>query len=693
MIELDSYVVTDPYFGRPYVDVDEERDQPLPHRHVHGGFEGTATRFRFYFPPQEDGTYQGRMFNPLSGANGGTEDFFGSPFGELIGGLAMCVRLGGYMVESNQGHVGDEFDPKGGEDPTLYGHRASAEVARLSKFVAAQVYGAPPHHSYVFGGSGGGRRSPLCLENAPDAWDGALPFMGGGDIAEAGNTKLVKGANQITFCTMFNVQRILGPKLLDVVDATAPGGGGDPFAGLDSQQREELAALYRFGYPRGDEFMIGQPMGQMWLWASQADLIYQQEPDYFERFWTTPGYVGHDQPDLVADDLINTTLTIDRVLTLGELAENPEFEAPQYAAIRSMAVRREGTGIASDLPIAVEVKGVGRGYRLGAGIRVVSGKAAGRQLYCLQFAEDLFVCDGRAEASNLRFTDVLAGDEVHVDNRRWLAYCYYARHHIMDDQQFDFLRVDGIPVYPQHPLSDMSPLQGVCYSAQYQGKLMWVHHTHDASLWPPQGVIYADAVQRVQGASGAAARFRARWTENAEHVPPSMLPDAPGRATNTWLINYQPVIEQSLKDLVDWVEQGREPAATSYQYANGKVTLPATAAERGGIQPVVHVNANGGLRANVKVGEPVNLEVRAATPPGAGTIIAAAWDFDGSGKYQSVQEGIDGTATDVAFSTTHAWDRPGTYFATCLVHSHVDGDVHAASRRLPNLASARIVVS
>ena len=31
-------------------------------------------------------------------------------------------------------------------------------------------------------GSGGGRRSPLCLENAPDAFDGALPFMGGGNI-------------------------------------------------------------------------------------------------------------------------------------------------------------------------------------------------------------------------------------------------------------------------------------------------------------------------------------------------------------------------------------------------------------------------------------------------------------------------------------------------------------------------------
>src|ERR1700728_1864633 len=173
MIEIKSYSVTDPFFGAPYIDVDEERDAPLPHRHIHGGVEGTDTRFRFYFPPAEGG-YQGRMFNPLSGANGGTEDFFGSPAGELIGGLTMVQRLGGYMVESNQGHIGDELDPKGGNDPSLYGHRASAEVARFSKHVAAQIYGAPPHHSYVYGGSGGGRRSPLCIENAPGGWGGCL---------------------------------------------------------------------------------------------------------------------------------------------------------------------------------------------------------------------------------------------------------------------------------------------------------------------------------------------------------------------------------------------------------------------------------------------------------------------------------------------------------------------------------------
>jgi hypothetical protein len=64
----------------------------------------------------------------------------------------------------------------------------------------------------------------------------------------------------------------------------------------------------------------------------------------------------------------------------------------------------------------------------------------------MTFAGDFFFCDARGETSNVRSVDVLPGDEVHVDNSRWLAYGYYARHHLMDDLQFDSMRVDGNPV-------------------------------------------------------------------------------------------------------------------------------------------------------------------------------------------------------------------------------------------------------
>ena len=122
-LDVDSYVVADKYFGKPYIDRDEHRDAPYPHRNVHGGFENTDTRFTFYFPKQEE--WGGRMYHPLEGAHAGHEEAFAGAMGALLGGLDMMVGLGGYMVESNSGHIGDDIDKRAGIDPGLYGYRAS----------------------------------------------------------------------------------------------------------------------------------------------------------------------------------------------------------------------------------------------------------------------------------------------------------------------------------------------------------------------------------------------------------------------------------------------------------------------------------------------------------------------------------------------------------------------------------------
>jgi hypothetical protein len=153
------------------------------------------------------------------------------------------------------------------------------------------------------------------------------------------------------------------------------------------------------------------------------------------------------------------------------------------------------------------------------------------------------------------------------------------------------------------------------------------------------------------------------------------------------------VIEQCLVDLAAWVEKGVQPSGSAFEYKDGRVSLPPTAAERGGIQAVVNVTANGSSRATVASGEPVQLHVEAEVPPGAGTIISVAWDFDGSGEYPFLHKEVDGSSDQVALSTTYAYERPGTYFATAMVHSHRDGDVAATARRIPNVASARIVVT
>jgi hypothetical protein len=71
-MDLESYVVTNSFFGEPFIDLDEVRGDPCRHRHIHGGFAGTDTKFTFYFPPEEEG--KGRMYKPLEGAHAGHED-------------------------------------------------------------------------------------------------------------------------------------------------------------------------------------------------------------------------------------------------------------------------------------------------------------------------------------------------------------------------------------------------------------------------------------------------------------------------------------------------------------------------------------------------------------------------------------------------------------------------------------------
>ena len=151
------------------------------------------------------------------------------------------------------------------------------------------------------------------------------------------------------------------------------------------------------------------------------------------------------------------------------------------------------------------------------------------------------------------------------------------------------------------------------------------------------------------------------------------------------------MIEQCLADLAAWVEDGSRAGRHQFDYRDGEIILPKTAAERGGIQPVVSVTANGGLARRGRRGRDGQPAVNAETPPGAGTIVGVQWDFDGTGTYPK-HEAVDGKSAAVSFSTSHSYDKPGTYFVTALVESHRDGKVDATSRRVPNVASARVVV-
>lgn len=692
-LELEGYVVTDAFFGAPYLDVDEWRELAeggVRYRFLHGGFAGTDTRFAFYYPTQD--VYRGRLLQPLEGAYAGHETAFGEgTMGLILGGLAPGFRFGAFVVESNMGHIGATLCPKAGTDVTIYGYRAAAESARLAKHLAEQLYGAPPRHSYVYGGSGGARRSPLCLEHT-DVWDGALPFMGGGvmgdEVFEQPEAdQLLVGSQTAAFAAMFNVQRLLrGEKLQRVIDATEPGGSGDPFAGLTIHEREELANLYRLGFPRGAEIMIAHPMGQIGLWAWSADWLYEQDAAYYDAFWTRPGFLGHDAPGLFGDDLVDVRTTVTRVITAGEAAA----QGGVAAVVAGFMAARFGP----DFPLAFEAAPLG-GYLLGSSLRMLTGQAAGRQLYCVGTQAGALNVDGFGEPGELKLTGVAVGDQVHIDNRRFLANCYYYRHQTMHwDADSMALAVDGAPIYPQRRHQVSTPPFGGPYTGRFAGKMLYIQHTHDTSLWPNQLVLYDALVRRVQGAE-ADDRFRVQFLENAEHIPPQFIP-LPGAAASTRFVDFTHVVEQGLHDLAAWVEEGVAPPATRYRYEHGRLLLPADADERGGIQPVVRATVGGGVRADVVVGQEVVLEVATQLPAGVGVITRVAWDLDGSGQFATPAGDLteDGSGrTSVQLATKHAFAEPGTFFPSVRVSAHRQGDTAATTRRIDNLARVRVVVS
>src|SRR3546814_17381356 len=102
----------------------------------------------------------------------------------------------------------------------------------------------------------------------------------------------------------------------------------------------------------------------------------EEDADYFAAFWSKPGYLGHDSPQLVEKDIIDSKATMVRVLTARELQENPAFADPEIQAAAYPAMFIAMLNHTMDLPMAAELEGVKGGYRQGAGVNIKKNEKA-----------------------------------------------------------------------------------------------------------------------------------------------------------------------------------------------------------------------------------------------------------------------------------------------------------------------------
>jgi hypothetical protein len=220
----------------------------------------------------------------------------------------------------------------------------------------------------------------------------------------------------------------------------------------------------------------------------------------------------------------------------------------------------------------------------------------------------------------------------------------------------------------------------------------------DAHIWPTQHVDYPNLIRIVLG-DQVEDKYRLMWCDNAGHVPPqwdvamaAMSGDPEPRRVLTRRVSYAPLVRQLLRDLVEWVEDGKAPPpGTAYRLdENNALVLPKSAQERGGYQPVVRLSANGGPRAEVKVREVVELTGEAEVASVGGPIVSAEWDLDGTGNFAHAAA-VDGESKTLRTTLRHSYAEPGTCFVTLRVASHPKG--RDGSEPIPNIARARVVVT
>jgi hypothetical protein len=660
----------DPLFTQPWVDIDEWRDAPVRHRYVHGGFKGTDALFSIYFPPREQ--YQGRFFQPVPAYPGNENtaqqttssfDIHLMPESTTIG---FAVASGAYLVESNQGKK-DKYPT---DDRTITGYRASAAVARHSRVLAAEMYGPHRPYGYAYGGSGGGYKTIGFMESTTGIWDGAVPFVIGSPMTAP-----------YVFTVQAHALRILGDRLPAIIDAVDPGGSGEMYAGLNDEEREALLEATRMGFPPrawfAHETLGYGPLGGL------IDHLVQLDPEYyFGDFWKVPGYLGADPPEsLVRARIRRHRTAITRIMMSDEARKMGGFR------VTSAAV---GTNV---VPAAFQLGNTPAGELRGATLTLASGGAAGQVLSISSRVGDWVAIDIGPAA--FPFVDRIAtGDEVEIDNSIYLAAQTYHRHQVPSADYAvwnQFRGPGGKPLYPQR-VTLVGPTiperaAGSVQSGRFAGKLIVVESMVDEYAYPWAADWYRSKAREALG-SRLDEHFRLWFIDNAMHGPP------PPGPTRSRIVAYSGALQQALRDLSDWVERGvAPPPSTTYRVVDGQVELPATAAERKGIQPVVALAANGGVRAEVPVGEPVAFSGRIELPSDTGRIVSAEWDFEGAGSYPVAGQitVTDPAGARATVTTTHSFSRPGTYFPALRAASQRQPDAtpHA---RIENLARVRVVV-
>lgn len=710
----------DPKFNDPYIIQDTTvpagnataRSVPVPYTYIHGGFRGTDATFSFYFPPAS--MYQGRFFQMDIHQLRTTGDQAAVPIPPPViaeidantssnqnAGLAFlqeneigfAFKTGGYLVEAspNAEMALTARDALSGRfDPSVE-YRVAAAAAKFSRVMAAQIYGTQKRpYGYVSGGSGGSIITITAAENTSGVWDGFIPFVMGN--RDAIPTNLASS----TFGLRVLSER---PSTLPcIAGAFEPGGSGNPYASchLNREEAEAFREMTLLGFPQRGWFDWASVKANGTLVFLIADYIPLMDPTYVTDFWTKRGYLGHDDPfgDLKRARIqYNTTVTA--VTPASPQPASGEFpcdvtSGPAYNACEA------GQYVVGLPPRVFQLAGLPPGDLTGADVDITSGPGTGKSFHMMVVNQSTNTITAGGDSDPKAFSSLQPGDHVRIDNSLLLAIETYHRHQVPSPAEHEYVWNqfvhNGKPIYPQRKvLVGPTAFHNAAGAHDFTGKIhgkMIVMQTlldSDAYPWP------ADWYRRFKiDPAGESKNFRLWFYDNANHTS----------TVDAHRVSYIGELEQAFRDISAWVEKRvPPPRSTTYKMVHNQIVLPPTAAQRGSIQPVVDLTADGGATAHVAVGQPVTFKATIQVPPRTGKVVNAEWDFDGTGNFQTATcTQCNGTKETVTLSATHTYSQSGTFFAGVRGTSQRDGDTNTSQNQISsydfiyNLGRVRIIV-
>ncbi|MEO7158890.1 MAG: PKD domain-containing protein [Vicinamibacterales bacterium] len=554
------------------------------------------------------------------------------------------------------------------------GYRVPAASAKLAKAYANKLYGNTARiYGYMYGQSGGSVQSMGANEGTIGVWDGIIPVVIATD-----------GLNTHSF--MWDAHYALAvpeAKRKAIAEAAAVGSGKDIYAGLTGEERGALDELLNAGFPRivleSMQFSVGSA-------TALAGPVRMLDPTYEDDFWSKPGYEGVNPPGYLA------AARVDGMATIAGVTRDAKG-VPTAVTFDEATVPALGSIGATGLQFYV--------YAGDGATRVTNGEAL--SLVGKLEGNTLKLEEGKNDAALLA---VLATEgKVRINNRFLLATLFYPRHSILDGNPAynQYRNRDGTPKYVQRMRTTPVPVPyfnnirsagGRLQTGRIQVRTMVIENLSDPASFPSVGGLYAETVRRALGPAAFDRMFRIYYQESGSHGAALMTP--PGKF-GTIIVPTGGILHQALLDLAGWAERGIAPLrSTTYRRdAMNQVVVPAQASARFGLQPVMHLTANGGERAEVAINQPVNLVGRIEMPPKAGKIVQYDWYLGGSDYKFEPATRLTTPQMRATATRTVSFPQPGEYVITLRVSGERDGIGDAATSTTPlmNIARVRVVVA